>query len=182
MSARADNLQARLAEARLYLCTDARERQGDLSWFLQDVLSNGVDIIQLRQKDLEAREELRYLEMFKKACAAHGALLAVNDRADVAKVAGADVLHLGQGDLWSRDARGIIGPELLIGLSSHAEAETLAASTEPGRGLLLHGAGMADPDQAGPSGAGTAAGPLRGGPADRAAVVRDRRDRREQPR
>ncbi len=131
MSARADNLQARLAEARLYLCTDARERQGDLSWFLQDVLSNGVDIIQLRQKDLEAREELRYLEMFKKACAAHGALLAVNDRADVAAVAGADVLHLGQGDLWSRDARGIIGPEPLIGLSSHAEAETLAASTEP---------------------------------------------------
>jgi thiamine-phosphate pyrophosphorylase len=131
VSARADNLQARLAEARLYLCTDARERQGDLSWFLQDVLSNGVDIIQLRQKDLEAREELRYLEMFKKACAAHGALLAVNDRADVAEVAGADVLHLGQGDLWSRDARGIIGPEPLIGLSSHAEAETLAASTEP---------------------------------------------------
>ncbi|HSZ45747.1 MAG TPA: thiamine phosphate synthase [Streptosporangiaceae bacterium] len=131
MSARADNLQARLAEARLYLCTDARERQGDLSWFLQDVLSNGVDIIQLRQKDLEAREELRYLEMFKKACAAYGALLAVNDRADVAEVAGADVLHLGQGDLWSRDARGIIGPEPLIGLSSHAEAETLAASTEP---------------------------------------------------
>jgi thiamine-phosphate pyrophosphorylase len=131
VSARADNLQARLAEARLYLCTDARERQGDLSWFLQDVLSNGVDIIQLRQKDLEAREELRYLEMFKKACAAHGALLAVNDRADIAAVAGADVLHLGQGDLWSRDARGIIGPEPLIGLSSHAEAETLAASTEP---------------------------------------------------
>jgi thiamine-phosphate pyrophosphorylase len=131
VSARADNLQARLAEARLYLCTDARERQGDLSWFLQDVLSNGVDIIQLRQKDLEAREELRYLEMFKKACAAHGALLAVNDRADVAEVAGADVLHLGQGDLWSRDARGIIGPEPLIGLSSHAEAESLAASTEP---------------------------------------------------
>jgi thiamine-phosphate pyrophosphorylase len=130
VSARADNLQTRLAEARLYLCTDARERQGDLSWFLQDVLSNGVDIIQLRQKDLEAREELRYLEMFKKACAAHGALLAVNDRADVAEVAGADVLHLGQGDLSSRDARRIIGPEPLIGLSSHAEAETLAASTE----------------------------------------------------
>jgi thiamine-phosphate pyrophosphorylase len=131
MSARADQLQARLADARLYLCTDARQKQGDLYWFLQDVLSNGVDIIQLRCKGLEAREELRYLELFKKACAAHGALLAVNDRADVAKVAGADVLHLGQGDLWCRDARGIIGPDLLIGLSSHAEAETLDASAEP---------------------------------------------------
>lgn len=131
MPERSVPLQARLAEARLYLCTDARERQGDLSWFLNDVLSNGVDIIQLRQKDLEAGTELRYLDVFRKACAAHGALLAVNDRADVAKVSGADILHLGQDDLWCRDARGIIGPEPLIGLSTHAQAESQAASTEP---------------------------------------------------
>jgi thiamine-phosphate pyrophosphorylase len=128
---RSDYLQSRLADARLYLCTDARERQGDLAWFLNDVLSNGVDIIQLRQKGLEAGPELRYLEVFRKACAAHGALLAVNDRADIAKVAGADVLHLGQDDLWCRDARGIIGPSALIGLSTHDEAQALAASTEP---------------------------------------------------
>jgi thiamine-phosphate pyrophosphorylase len=126
-----DYLQSRLADARLYLCTDARERQGDLAWFLHDVLSNGVDIIQLRQKGLEAGPELRYLEIFRKACAAHGALLAVNDRADVAQVALADVLHLGQDDLWCRDARGIIGPERLIGLSTHDQAQALAASTEP---------------------------------------------------
>jgi thiamine-phosphate pyrophosphorylase len=126
-----DRLQSRLADARLYLCTDARERQGDLAWFLHDVLSNGVDIIQLRQKGLEAGTELRYLEIFRKACAAHGALLAVNDRADVARVALADVLHLGQDDLWCRDARGIIGPERLIGLSTHDQAQALAASTEP---------------------------------------------------
>lgn len=131
MSDRAATLQARLATARLYLCTDARERQGDLYWFLQDVLSNGVDIVQLRQKGLEAGEELRYLELFSKACAAHGALLAVNDRADVARAAGADVLHLGQDDLPVRIGRAILGPEPLIGLSSHAEVETSAASTEP---------------------------------------------------
>jgi thiamine-phosphate pyrophosphorylase len=131
VSGRSAQLQARLADARLYLCTDARERQGDLYWFLQDVLSNGVDIIQLRQKGLEAGPELRYLDVFKKACSAHGALLAVNDRADVALVSGADVLHLGQEDLEVRHARKILGPEPLIGLSSHAEAETLAASTEP---------------------------------------------------
>jgi thiamine-phosphate pyrophosphorylase len=124
-------LQSRLADARLYLCTDARERQGDLAWFLHDVLSNGVDIIQLRQKGLEAGPELRYLEIFRKACAAHGALLAVNDRADIARVALADVLHLGQDDLWCRDARGIIGPERLIGLSTHDQAQALAASAEP---------------------------------------------------
>jgi thiamine-phosphate pyrophosphorylase len=131
VSERADRLRARLADARLYLCTDAREGQGDLYWFLQDVLSNGVDIIQLRQKGLEAAQELRYLEVFGKACAAHGALLAVNDRADIAHVAQADVLHLGQDDLPVRFGRRILGPDPLIGLSSHAEAETLAASTEP---------------------------------------------------
>jgi thiamine-phosphate pyrophosphorylase len=131
MTERSVRLRARLADARLYLCTDARERQGDLSWFLQDVLSSGVDIIQLRQKGLEATPELRYLELFKKACAAHGALLAVNDRADVAKAADADVLHLGQDDLWCRYARGIIGPDPLIGLSTHDESQAQAANNEP---------------------------------------------------
>jgi thiamine-phosphate pyrophosphorylase len=121
----------RLAAARLYLCTDARQRQGDLAAFLDAVLGAGVDIVQLRQKGLEAREELRFLEVFRRACDAHGALMAVNDRADVAYAAGADVLHLGQGDLPAEVARQIIGPGPLIGLSSHAEAEAAAASAEP---------------------------------------------------
>jgi thiamine-phosphate pyrophosphorylase len=128
---RSEYLKSRLADARLYLCTDARERQGDRTRFLHDVLSNGVDIIQLRQKGLEAGPELRYLEEFRTACAAHGALLAVNDRADIAKVADADVLHLGQDDLACGDARGIIGPGPLIGLSTHDEGQALAASSEP---------------------------------------------------
>jgi thiamine-phosphate pyrophosphorylase len=128
---RSEDLRDRLAAARLYLCTDARERQGDLPGFLDAVLGNGVDIVQLRQKGLEAGQELRYLDVFRRACTAHGALLAVNDRADVAKVADADVLHLGQDDLPVGPARAILGPRSLIGLSSHAEAETLAASSEP---------------------------------------------------
>lgn len=113
------------------MCTDARERQGDLARFLDDVLSSGVDIVQLRQKGLEAGQELRYLEVFRRACAAHGALLAVNDRADVAYACGADVLHLGQDDLPAGIARTIVGPGPLIGLSSHAETETAAAAAEP---------------------------------------------------
>lgn len=124
-------LRNRLASARLYLCTDARERQGDLGRFLDDVLGNGVDIVQLRQKGLEASQELRYLEAFRTACAEHGALLAVNDRADVAYAAGADILHLGQDDLAVDVARKLIGPEPMIGLSSHAPAETSAAALEP---------------------------------------------------
>ena len=126
-----DHLRDRLAAARLYLCADARERQGDLPRFLDTVLSNGVDIVQLRQKGLEAGQELRYLEVFRRACAAHGALLAVNDRADVAYACGADVLHLGQDDLPVTVARQILGTGPIIGLSSHAPAETAAAAREP---------------------------------------------------
>jgi thiamine-phosphate pyrophosphorylase len=126
-----DDLRSRLAQARLYLCTDARQRQGDLAAFLSAVLSAGVDIVQLRQKGLEAGEELRLLEVFRRACDAHGALLAVNDRADVAYAVGADVLHLGQDDLPVAVARQILGVAPVIGLSTHAEAEADAASGEP---------------------------------------------------
>jgi thiamine-phosphate pyrophosphorylase len=124
------DLRARLAAARLYLCTDARERQGDLARFLDAVLGSGVDVVQLRQKGLEAGQELRFLEVFRAACQKHGALLAVNDRADVAYAAGADVLHLGQDDLPAATARQILGTGTLIGLSSHAEAEAAAASAD----------------------------------------------------
>ena len=98
----------RLAAARLYLCTDARRERGDLAQFADAVLAGGVDIIQLRDKGsageqrfgpLEARDELAACEILADAARRHGALFAVNDRADIARVAGADVLHLGQGDL-----------------------------------------------------------------------------------
>ena len=125
-------LRARLADARLYLCTGARRTQGDLAGFLDAVLGAGVDIIQLREKGLEAREELALLEMFADACQRHGRLLAVNDRADVALAAGADVLHLGQDDLPVPAARRILGPGPLIGRSSHSPGQADAAAAEPG--------------------------------------------------
>ncbi|MGN6677405.1 MAG: thiamine phosphate synthase, partial [Streptosporangiaceae bacterium] len=118
-----DQLRARLAAARLYLCTDARQREGDLADFLDKVLGAGVDVVQLRQKGLEAREELGFLDTFRATCDRHGALLAVNDRADIAVAAGADVLHVGQGDLPPDIARQIIGPGPVLGLSTHSEAE-----------------------------------------------------------
>ncbi|MEU7030211.1 thiamine phosphate synthase [Streptomyces sp. SBR177] len=122
----------RLADARLYLCTDARGRQGDLPEFLDAVLSSGVDIVQLRDKGMEAAEELEHLAVFAEACRRHGKLLAVNDRADVAHAIGSDVLHLGQGDLPVPAARAILGADVLIGRSCHAEAEVDAAAAEPG--------------------------------------------------
>ncbi|AZQ71197.1 thiamine phosphate synthase [Streptomyces abikoensis] len=122
----------RLAEARLYLCTDARKRQGDLPEFLDAVLSSGVDVVQLRDKGMEAGEELEHLAVFAEAARRHGKLFAVNDRADVAHAAASDVLHLGQGDLPVPAARAILGDEVLIGRSTHAEAEVAAAVAEPG--------------------------------------------------
>jgi thiamine-phosphate pyrophosphorylase len=127
-----DTARTRLAAARLYLCTDARTRQGDLPEFLDAVLAAGVDIVQLRDKGMEAAEELEHLEVFADACARHGRLLAVNDRADVAHAAGAAVLHLGQGDLPVPAARAILGEGVLVGRSTHAAAEAEAAAVQEG--------------------------------------------------
>ncbi|MEV7546641.1 thiamine phosphate synthase [Streptomyces sp. NPDC089915] len=121
-----------LSDARLYLCTDARKRQGDLPEFLDAVLAGGVDIVQLRDKGMEAGEELEHLQVFAEAARRHGKLLAVNDRADVAHAIGSDVLHLGQGDIPVPAARAILGPDVLIGRSCHAESEVDAAVAEPG--------------------------------------------------
>ncbi|MFF5896406.1 thiamine phosphate synthase [Streptomyces argenteolus] len=121
-----------LSGARLYLCTDARKRQGDLPEFLDAVLAGGVDIIQLRDKGMEAGEELDHLAVFADACKRHGALLAVNDRADVAHAIGSDVLHLGQGDLPVPAARAVLGDGPVIGRSTHAESEVDAAVAEAG--------------------------------------------------
>jgi thiamine-phosphate pyrophosphorylase len=129
----------RLASASLYLCTDARRERGDLAEFAEAALAGGVDIIQLRDKGspgeqqfgpLEALHELEALEVLADAARRHDALLAVNDRADIALAAGADVLHLGQGDLPLPIARGIIGPRPVIGRSTHDRAQARAAVAE----------------------------------------------------
>ena len=129
----------RLSTARLYLCTDARRERDDLAEFADAALSGGVDLIQLRDKGsvgeqqfgpLEARDELAALEVLGDAARRHGALLAVNDRADIARGAVADVLHLGQDDLPLPLARDILGPGPLIGRSTHDPAQVAAAIGE----------------------------------------------------
>ncbi|WP_343601207.1 thiamine phosphate synthase [Mycobacterium sp.] len=126
----------RFAAARLYLCTDARRERGDLAEFVDAALAGGVDVIQLRDKGspgerrfgpLEARRELAALEVLADAAARHGALVAVNDRADIARAAGADVLHLGQDDLPLAIARQVVRPQTLIGQSTHDRDQVAAA-------------------------------------------------------
>ncbi len=130
--------------ARLYLCTDARRERGDLAQFADAALAGGVDIIQLRDKGsvgeqrfgpLEARDELEACAILADAARRHGALFAVNDRADIARASGADVLHLGQGDLPPAVARDIVGPDTVVGLSTHDADQVAAAadSSTPGQ-------------------------------------------------
>jgi len=121
--------QDRLAAARLYLCTPDRP---DLADFLEEVLAGGVDVVQLREKGIEARRELELLSVVRDVAERHGALWSVNDRADVAHASGADVLHLGQDDLPVPAARSLLGADVLIGRSTHDEAQVSAAAVEEG--------------------------------------------------
>ena len=122
----------RLADARLYLCTDARKRQGDLPASMPLSRSCTMSTPEESTASRKAGEELEHLAVFAEAARRHGKLLAVNDRADVAHAIGSDVLHLGQGDLPVPAARAILGDQVLTGRSTHAESEVDAAVAEPG--------------------------------------------------
>jgi thiamine-phosphate pyrophosphorylase len=119
--------RARLASAYLYLVTPAAPRAGELDELLPRVLEAGVDVVQLRDKEMEAGPLLRYCEIVRRRTSEFGALFVINDRVDVALASGADGVHLGQDDLPPDEARRQLGPAPLIGLSTHSEAQFLAA-------------------------------------------------------
>ncbi|GAA4642499.1 thiamine phosphate synthase [Gordonia humi] len=131
-----DSSRTAIVDARLYLCTDARRERGDLLEFVAEAVAGGVDIVQLRDKgsageqrfgELDASAELEILAGLREVVHAGGALLSVNDRADIAHAARADVLHLGQDDLPPSAARAIVGPEVVIGRSTHDADQMRAA-------------------------------------------------------
>lgn len=116
-------LEARLRLARLYLCTDAREKQGDLGSFLQAAFAGGVDIVQIRQKNMKPEAELAALEIARQAATPYQAIVCVNDSAQVAGRFQADMLHLGQADGPSATARRYLHPWALLGRSTHARRQ-----------------------------------------------------------
>jgi thiamine-phosphate pyrophosphorylase len=122
--------RARLARSRLYVVSDARREQGDLPEFMDAILRAGVDIVQLREKDAEAGDLIRWGMVFKEAAEAYGALFIVNDRPDVAVALEADGVHLGQDDLPPDVARRILGPDGIIGVSTHSPDQFDAALPE----------------------------------------------------
>lgn len=120
----------RLDEALLYVVTGTRAARGDLRSFLDAVLRGGADVIQLREKDAEASVLLRAGAAFQRAAEEHGALFVVNDRPDVALALDADGVHLGQDDLPVSVARQILGPDAVIGVSTHTPAQFESADSD----------------------------------------------------
>jgi thiamine-phosphate pyrophosphorylase len=121
------NRRERLEESRLYVVTGVRP---DMEEFLDAILGAGVDLIQLRQKDAEAGDLLRWGRTFREAAERHSVLFLVNDRPDVARALEADGVHLGQNDLPAAAAREILGPEAIIGWSTHGPHHWDAAPPE----------------------------------------------------
>ncbi len=93
------------------------------------LLSGGARIVQLRAKDVAPREVLVAARAIREASKRSGALFIVNDRVDIALIAGADGVHLGQDDLPVEEARRLLGPGRIIGLSTHGVKEALEAET-----------------------------------------------------
>ncbi len=124
-------LDARLRLARVYLCTDAREKQGDLEEFLSAAFAGGVDIVQIRQKGMAPEAELEALEIARQAAAPYQGIVCVNDSAELAGRFHSDMLHLGQTDGPSAPARRHLHKWAILGRSTHAPAQTDAAIKDP---------------------------------------------------
>jgi len=124
----ADRIVPGIEHRRLYLCTADRP---DLEAFLVGCISGGVDIVQLRDKNLGARAAIARARLSQNVCAAHGVPFLLNDRPDLALEAGVDGVHVGQDDAPPTLARRLLGPEALVGLSTHAPAELAEATCEP---------------------------------------------------
>jgi thiamine-phosphate pyrophosphorylase len=110
--------RARLARSRLYFVTDAVSED-----VLDAALRGGADVVQLRDKGLPDDELVRVAARFRSACDRHGALFVLNDRADLVERCGADGVHVGQGDMPVAEARHVVGPDRLVGLSTHAREQ-----------------------------------------------------------
>ncbi len=112
-----------LGGARLMVLVGGLPTLGDLTWVVGEALAGGADVIQLREKGLPDREWLRRAREVRILTVQARARLIVNDRPDLARLASADGVHLGQDDMLPRDARRIVGAAALVGVSTHDRAQ-----------------------------------------------------------
>ncbi len=121
----------RLRTARLYFVCEAMPRGEEPEALLHAALSGGVDIVQLREKELGRDEVQRSARTFRRLCDTYSALFIVNDDPYLARSCDADGVHLGQDDMPAAEAREILGPEAIVGLSTHSEAQLAASAEQP---------------------------------------------------
>lgn len=114
----------RLAEARLYLVLDLR---AETERIVRAALAGGTDVVQLRDKEAPDAEIVPAAGRLRALCHSHGALFVLNDRPDLAAACDADGVHIGQDDAGVDAARAAVGPERLVGLSTHSRAQLEAA-------------------------------------------------------
>ena len=138
-----------LSGRRLYLCTPDRP---DLADFVSACIEGGVDVVQLREKHLEARPLVDRARVVGEICRASGVPFVLNDRPDLALEAGADGVHVGQDDAPVALARRILGPDAIVGLSTHGPDDLAAAASED---VSYISAGPVEPTPTKPGRAGT---------------------------
>lgn len=129
---RGGDVRARLAGADLYILLTGSQCAAALDWTIAEAAAGGAGVIQLREKDLADRELIERARAVRMWTRAAGVLYIVNDRPDIARLAEADGVHLGQDDLPVSEARRVVGPDALIGVSTH--------SVEQARRAVLDGA------------------------------------------
>jgi thiamine-phosphate pyrophosphorylase len=123
----------RLRTARLYLCCGARPNGADPEPLLSAALRGGVDIVQLREKSLSRRAIELAAQTFRRLADTHSALFIVNDDPDLARACNADGVHVGQEDTPVSEARALLGPDAIIGLSTHTKEQIAASGGAPGQ-------------------------------------------------
>jgi thiamine-phosphate pyrophosphorylase len=139
----------RLTDARLYLVCDARP----LDW-LRSALRGGVDVVQLRDKALDDDGLIAAARAFRAAADEAGALFVLNDRPDLVKACGADGVHVGQDDLPPAQARAGVGPDRIVGRSTHTPEQFAAAVADPDVDYFAVGPVHATPTKPGRPAAG----------------------------
>jgi thiamine-phosphate pyrophosphorylase len=139
----------RIASARLYLVCDARPRA-----FLEAALRGGADVVQLRDKTLGDAGVVEAARAFRAAADAHGALFILNDRPDLVEACEADGVHVGQDDGPPAAARALVGPERIVGRSTHAPDQGAAADADADVDYLAVGPVHATPTKPGRPAAG----------------------------
>jgi thiamine-phosphate pyrophosphorylase len=125
--AREMDRRERLTRSRLYLVLEARPHGEDPRPLLDAALRGGVDVVQLRDKDLGDEALVAAAAPFRSACVEHGALFVLNDRPDLATRCGADGVHIGQSDASYENARALVGPSRVVGMSTSSPDEMLSA-------------------------------------------------------